>query len=613
MGFYTFNPDDAYRFANYVHIQAFERGNELWFKSCPFCHGHGKRNEKTFSINLTTGQFFCFRESCKRQGSMIDLAREFDFSLGNTVDEYYSPKKKYRKLKTPKTPITPKDSAIEYLASRGISAEIARKYQITTMQDKPNILCMPFADEKGIWQFVKYRKTDFDPNKDSNKEWCEKDCKPILYGMYQCNLENKTLIITEGQMDSLSVAECKIENAVSVPTGANGFTWIPYCWNWVNKFEKIIVFGDHEKGHITLLDDIKTRFKCEIYHVREEDYLDCKDANEILRKYGKEQIHKCIDNAIQVPLDFLYDIEDIEDINIYETEKLKTGIHDLDYKLYGGLPIPSLSVITGKRSEGKSTLSSQIMANALEQGYSCMAYSGELDARVFKSGIYKQIAGTNHTFMYKNASGREGYEVSKQNKQLINYWINGRLKVLDNSKVGSNNTIGLIEAIETTIQQYGTRVILLDNLMTSLSLLAEKSSEKYDLQSQFVQDLANMAFKYNVLILLVAHKRKNAYGGDEMDEISGTSDIANLASVILSYSRGKADECTDGQRILRLLKNRLFGIVNFSGWVMDFDEHSNRIYGENDDYKNEFGWTKQLDDGFDNIENTSVAEDLPWE
>lgn len=592
MGLYEFKEDDAYRFANHVHIQAYERGEELWFRTCPFCHGKGKSNEKTFSINLKTGQFNCFRASCKRQGNMVDLAREFDFSLGNNFDEYYNPKKQFRKLNTPKEPIKPKDPAIAYLNKRGISKAIAERYQLTCQTEHPNILCFPFIDENGIWQFVKYRKMDFDKTKDKNKEWCEKDCKPILFGMYQCNLENKTLTVAEGQIDSLSIAECNIENAVSVPTGANGFTWIPYCWNWVNQFEKIIVFGDHEKGHITLLDDIKKRFKAEIYHVREEDYKDCKDANEILLKYGKDQIRACIDNAVRVPLDYAIDFADIEDVNIYEIEKLKTGIKVIDFPLYGGFPFPGLVIVTGKRSEGKSTLTSQIIANAVNQGYKCMAYSGELAAWQFKAWMMKQIAGNKHTFLYQNKSGEEGYEVSKTNKEIISRWIRNKLFVLDNSKVGSNDTIGILEAVENTIQQYGVRVILLDNLMTAISAMAEKSSEKYEMQSQFTKNITEIAMKYNVIIILVAHKKKNTSGIDEMDDILGSSDVVNLASVVLSY--GRNSEIGEDQRMLKLLKNRLFGKVNFSGWLMDFDEKSNRIYGEGDDVSREFEWTKLI-------------------
>lgn len=57
------------------------------------------------------------------------------------------------------------------------------------------------------------RKTDFDKTKDKNKEWCEADCKPILFGMKQCK-DFTTLVITEGQIDTLSVAMADIYNVV---------------------------------------------------------------------------------------------------------------------------------------------------------------------------------------------------------------------------------------------------------------------------------------------------------------------------------------------------------------------------------------------------------------
>ena len=118
---------------------------------------------------------------------MITLSRDFDFSLGNEVDEYYRPTRRFRKFKKQSDPIIPKEPAVEYLESRGISKSIAEKYEITTQSDHKNILVFPFFDETGRMQFVKYRKTDFDKSKDKNKEWCEPNCRPILFGMKQCN------------------------------------------------------------------------------------------------------------------------------------------------------------------------------------------------------------------------------------------------------------------------------------------------------------------------------------------------------------------------------------------------------------------------------------------
>ena len=196
---YEFRESDAWDFARQQGIEVKQNGNELHFKTCPYCRPKAtKGNIRTFSINLRTGQFKCLRASCGVSGNMLQLSRDFDFSLGNDVDEYYKPKKKYRKLTTPKEPIKPKAPAVAYLEKRGISEEVAKAYEITVQNNNDNVLVFPFYDEKGILQFVKYRKTDFDPERDKNKEWCEKDCKPILFGMKQCNTKLDYLIITEG-------------------------------------------------------------------------------------------------------------------------------------------------------------------------------------------------------------------------------------------------------------------------------------------------------------------------------------------------------------------------------------------------------------------------------
>ena len=60
-------------------------------------------------------------------GNMITLAKDFNFSLGRDVDEYYTKKTEYRKLSQPKEKIIPKQNAIDYLTKRGISKEVVEK------------------------------------------------------------------------------------------------------------------------------------------------------------------------------------------------------------------------------------------------------------------------------------------------------------------------------------------------------------------------------------------------------------------------------------------------------------------------------------------------------
>lgn len=583
---YVFNPQDAHDFANFVHIKATEKRGQLQFLKCPYC-GNTTNDKETFAISLKTGQYNCLRAACGKKGNMITLAQDFGFSLGNEIDEYYKPKKEFKSFKTPEK-IIPKDSAVKYLNGRGISEGVAKKYEITTRNDNPNTLVFPFRDPAGETLFIKYRKTDFDKNKDQNKEWCEAQGKPILFGMYQCNVKNKTLIVTEGQIDSLSVAEAGYENAVSVPNGCKGFTWVPYCWDWVQNFDTIIMFGDYEKGHMTLLDDFKRRFRQEIRHVRYEDYKDCKDANEILQKYGKDQIKCCIENAEAEPIPFMRDLSEIEVINPYDLPKIRTGIRMVDNLLRGGLPRGSLTVITGKAGEGKSVLASQMMLEAVDQGHKVFAYSGELPDWAFKSIALLQ-AGGSHCYKYQTKDGYDGFTVSETNQQLIDRWLKGNIKLYDDRIMeDEEETVKLSELIEDAIQKYGVDFVLVDNIMTALDMENSAETNKYERQSEFVKRLARIARTYNIVLVLVAHMRKNNSNQNGNDEVAGSSDISNLASITLMYE--KDAKISEDQRLLKVWKNRLFGYTNTDGILMNYEEKSKRIYGAGDDVNREYGW-----------------------
>ena len=585
---YEFKENDVFRFANFIHAQTKERNAELFFKLCPYCNPKPTRdNLNSFSISLKTGQFKCLRASCGVTGNLVTLSKDFDFSLGNEVDEYYRPKRQFRKMKTPEKPIEPKPQAIKYLAGRGIPETVIRKYQITVRTDHPNILVFPFLDENGRMQFVKYRKTDYDREKDKNKEWCESNCRPVLFGMAQCTDFNR-LVVTEGQIDSLSVAAAGVQDAVSVPNGAKGFTWIPYCWDWMNKFSQVVVFGDYENGHITLLQELSARLKCTVKHVREADYKDCKDANELLQKYGPEWVRNCVENAVMVPVRRVVDLADVKRVDIFNLQKLKTGIGQLDRLLYGGLPFGGVVLISGKPGEGKSTIASQILVNALYQGHKCFAYSGELSNYQFQAWIDFQVAGRSHVFEYQNQWGDSNYKVSDTNRKLISDWYKGKCFLYDSDMIEGDEKESLTVTVENVVKKYGADVVLLDNLMTALDFEDVSAYDKYDKQSLFVKKLARLARNCNVLILLVAHKRKNNFTKNENDEISGSGDISNLATVTIAYE--KDSSLREDQRRLKVSKNRLFGKTETEGYVLEFDEKSKRIYGMGDDLDFDYGW-----------------------
>lgn len=588
MGYYEFKESDALEFARASGIQAKQRGDELQFLSCPYCRG-GKNGDKgTFSISLVTGQFKCLRSSCSVSGNMITLARDFDyFSLGKDIDAYYQTgkQKRFRRFKKMTEPIKPKPEAIAYLESRKITAATAEKYQITAQQ---NILMFPFFDQNGDFQNAKYRKTNYNPAVDKNKEWCESNCKPILFGMYQCNLDNKTLVLTEGQLDSLSVAESGIENAVSVPFGKNGFTWIPYCWEWMQNFDTLIVFGDCENGTITLLDEMRKRFRGTVKAIQQQDYRGCKDANELLCKYGKDAVRRAVQQAQTVLIERVIEIADIKAVDLFSLPKISTGIMGIDKVLSGGIYLGQTVILTGKRGDGKSTLGSQILANALDNGKSVFAYSGELPDYFFKRWLDFQIAGQQNVIDRAGEAGSVNYFIPDSKVHKISEWYRGRAYLFDDQSTEDNELEYLLSTIEKAIQQYGIQLVLLDNLMTALDIGLD--IDLYRAQSKFVDKLVKISKNYDVAVILVVHPRKNSLGADDNDVVSGSSDITNKVDVVMTYKRDKT--LPDDERLLTISKNRLTGklAIGAKAIKLYFDEASKRISDNREDFRKPYGW-----------------------
>lgn len=582
---YEFNRQDVFDLAHSIGAETKQKGEELFFRLCPRCMGGRNPDTFTFSVNLDNGTFNCFRASCGYHGHLVELARDVGYPLD------FGEEKVFRSL--PQKPIVTRNEAVEYMKGRGISEEVCKQYGLTVQESNPHILVFPFYDENGVLTFVKYRNMDYAGR--GNKEWCESNTKPILFGMKQCE-DFDTLIITEGQIDSLSVVQAGFKNAVSVPTGAMGFTWIKNCWDWLIRFQNVICFGDFEKGHMTLLDTLIARLPQTIRAVRQEDYLGEKDANDILRKYGEQAVRTAIENAEIPRMSNVKGLETVQTVDINQLPKIKTNITEVD-RVIGGLVYGQVILLTGKRGNGKSTFMSQLVAEALDQGKSVFVYSGELADYHFKRWLDFQLAGTEYVTVSTNEYGDETYSLSDETVGKLNKWYAGRAFIYDNNCVQDDavELESVATTIEKVIQRYGCTLICVDNLMTAMDTVKDQDN-LYLGQSNFVGKLKKIAVKYNVNIVLVAHPRKSNTEFTN-DDVSGSSDITNKVDVVMSYSRtDEADADCDGK--LLITKNRLFGkyAMGDSAIKLNYSEKTKRIFAGSNSNR-QYGW----------IENKSFA------
>ena len=580
MSLYEFKPEDLERFKSAIQLSfrdIRQRGDELQLRECPYCHS--QHDPWTFAINIRTGTFNCKRASCSVKGNMITLAKDFSFSLGRDTDEYehIGTWRKFKTFKEPMKAIESKDPAIEFMKGRGISEEIARRYEITSKPDQDNIIVFPFRDEEGALTFVKYRNAAFVGGETKgSKEWCEADTRPILFGMNHCS-DSGTLVMTEGQIDSLSLAEAGIENAVSVPTGKNGFTWVPYCWDFLAKFDELIVFGDREGETITLLDEMTKRFHGTVKFVPPEAYHGYKDANDLLRAEGPEAVRAAVSAATPVPDDFIKELKDIT-INDADSEPVfATNVRRLD-GLTGGLYPGQLVILTGERGRGKSTFASQLVVNAVASGVKSFIYSGEMPNAAVKEWIERQIAGPDCINLEVTPSGYEKTHINAMYLDQIAAWHEGMIYIYDTDALINTEDDGiekdLLGKVRKAIVQYGCKFIVIDNLMTAID--DDLQFDIYRQQAVFVKKLKRLASRFGVVILLIAHPKKAKDGkGFDNDDVLGSSNITNFADIILRYDVPSKKEQDAKKRILELTKGRRDG--RKGKFEMFYDFKSKRI------------------------------------
>ena len=60
-------------------------------------------------------------------------------------------------------------------------------------------------------------------------------------------------------IDALSLYEAGARNVVSVPSGCSNLDWIDHCWNWLERFQTIILFGDNDEPGRKMIREVVRR------------------------------------------------------------------------------------------------------------------------------------------------------------------------------------------------------------------------------------------------------------------------------------------------------------------------------------------------------------------
>lgn len=374
------------------------------------------------------------------------------------------------------------------LNKRGISEETCKKFDYRVGKYKG----------KGV-QVANYRNAEGDlvaqkvrfPDKEFVARGNMKEAP--LYGRHLWNPENsgKMIVITEGEIDALSVAEiqkCKWP-VVSLPNGAQSAKKaISANIEYLEAFETVVLMFDMDEPGQKAMADCAELFspgKCKIAS------LPLKDANECLTNGKGQEVIQAIWNARTYRPDGLVSVDDIME----EAEKpiewgLPWFLDELTKATYGRREgeVYGLGAGTGV---GKTDLLTQQIAydvDVLQMHVGCIF----LEQKPVETA--KRVAGklAGQRFHVPDA----GWTVEQQRESLARL----KSKVTFYDSFGSTEWEVVSAKIRFMAISLGIKIIYLDHL----TAMADTADEKGSLE-QIMKELAGLANELKIIVVFVSH------------------------------------------------------------------------------------------------------------
>lgn len=272
--------------------------------------------------------------------------------------------------------------------------------------------------------------------------------------------------------------------------------------------------------------DVRILYEPDAYEKKQQEYEK--------KFYSRQPIQQQV-KVIQ-PVDgkpVFYSATDILNLPVPEERFVKTGIADIDKKMRG-LKKGYVSVMSGLRAAGKSSVISEIVLDGVEAGNNIGVFSGELAPKNFMRWMNLQAAGKGYT----EPTQFEGYyNVQRKYQEQIAAWLDKKFWLYNNEYGFKFQAVA--DQFKRKIEKDKLDLLILDNLMTFD--ISNMSENKFEAQTKFILMLqGEIAKPYNVHILFVAHPRK-AMGFLRLDDISGTADLGNAVDNAFIVHRVNSD------------------------------------------------------------------------
>lgn len=513
------------------------------------CEDCGSSDAKT---TYNDGSSFCY--ACNKYGVWDkDLYRE---SKGEAPrEESMSENKDYNLLKIES----------QALHKRHIPEKITQQYKYGVGVDKNGNICQVAnyynSAKELVGQKLRY------PDKTFKFIGNHKDA--LMFGQQLWASGGRKLIITEGEIDALSVATAFDGKypVVSIKGGATSAKKeVSAQLDWVNSFDEVYLWFDNDEAGRKAVEDCTSLIPIEkLKLIRHTDY---KDANEVL-VYGKTSgVINCYYNATKFKPDDIVSPDDLLDVVAEPTPMGFPYYYSKLTELLYGRRFGEVVAVGAGVSVGKTDFIMSQVAFDVQQGWKVATFMLEQSVKE----TLLRTAGKVDGIQYHVPEVE--FDADKLKDTVHSF--QGNLYMFDN--FGSNDWETIQEKIRYMFHNYGCKIFYIDNL-TALNSHAQDERRNLD---GLMAEVAGLAKELDIWVMLVSHLNppksgpSHESGGKvEQAQFTGSRAIMRWCYAMFGVERNTLheDPVERNKGLIRVIKDRFSGSATGStvGFIYDKD------------------------------------------
>lgn len=539
-------------------------------------HRSGSNDTDTMNNNDTNDSTFLRHEPCEQCGSsdaraVYDDGHSYCYSCeeyrkGEEGDTEYN-EQRHSKVSTESKTKGFLYGATKELRNRNIKEETTRKWGYMVGQYK-NQTChiANFYDETGqvVAQKVRLPQKNFLALGDFSKA-----------GLYGSHLwaSGKKLVITEGEIDALSVSQIQDYKwpVVSVPNGAAGAKKvIASNFDYLSRFEEIIFMFDNDEAGREAAKQCAAVLPVGKAKIAT---LPLKDANEMLVANKGQEVIQAIWNAPVFRPDGIVDGRTLWD---EVSKKLVNdsvpypwnGLNDLAHGIRKG----EIVTLCAGSGIGKSAICKEIAFDLIKRELN-IGYIA-LEENVRRTALSLMGMHLNKNILINP----ETVDANEKRSAFEATVGSGHCFLYDH--FGSMDCDNLVNRIRYMVTGCNCEYIFLDHLSIVVSGLESGDERRYI--DNTMTKLRSLVEELKCGLILVSHLRRPDGRGHEeggltsLSQLRGSAGIAQLSDMVFGLERNQQDEEEADVTRIRVLKNRWSGQTGIAT-ALEYEHASGRL------------------------------------